>query len=34
MNARKLLVGNPEGKRPLEDKDVGRWMDNIEMDLR
>jgi hypothetical protein len=28
-NAYRILVGQPEGKRPL-----GRWMDNIKMDLR
>jgi hypothetical protein len=28
-NASSILVGNPEGKRPL-----GRWVDNINMDLR
>jgi hypothetical protein len=27
-NAYRLLVGKPEGKRPL-----GTWMDNIRMDL-
>jgi hypothetical protein len=24
-NAYRILVGNPEGKRPLEDQDVGGW---------
>jgi hypothetical protein len=24
-NACRILVGNPEGKRPLEDQDVGGW---------
>jgi hypothetical protein len=24
-NAYRILVGNPNGKRPLEDKDVGGW---------
>jgi hypothetical protein len=28
-NAYRILVGKPEGKRPL-----GRWVDNIKMDLR
>jgi hypothetical protein len=28
-NAYRVLVGKPEGKRPL-----GRWVDNIKMDLR
>jgi hypothetical protein len=28
-----LLVGNPEGKRPL-GRLRGRWMDNIKIDLR
>jgi hypothetical protein len=32
-NAYNILVGNPEGKRPLE-RPVGRWEDNIRMDLR
>jgi hypothetical protein len=27
------LVGNPEGKRPLE-RPRRRWVDNIKMDLR
>jgi hypothetical protein len=31
-NVYSLLVGKPEGKRPLE-KPRCRWMDNIEMDL-
>jgi hypothetical protein len=31
--AYKILVGNPEGKRPLERLRC-RWMDNIKMDLR
>jgi hypothetical protein len=22
-----LLVGKPEGKEPLEDEDIGGWMD-------
>jgi hypothetical protein len=32
-NACKILVGKPEGKRPLE-KPRCRWVDNIKMDLR
>jgi hypothetical protein len=24
-NAYRMLVGKPEGKRPLEDQDVGGW---------
>jgi hypothetical protein len=32
-NAYKILVGNPEGKRPL-GKSRRRWRDNIRMDLR
>jgi hypothetical protein len=31
-NASKLLVGKPEGKRPLE-RPRRRWVDNIRMDL-
>jgi hypothetical protein len=31
-NAYRLLVGKPEGKRPLE-KPNRRWVDNIRMDL-
>jgi hypothetical protein len=31
-NAYRLLVGNPEGKRPLE-RPRRRWVDNIKMDL-
>jgi hypothetical protein len=31
-NAYKLLVGKPEGKRPLEIP-RRRWLDNIRMDL-
>jgi hypothetical protein len=27
-----LLVGMPEGKRPLE-RPISRWLDNIKMDL-
>jgi hypothetical protein len=29
----RILVGNPEGKRPL-GKPRRRWVDNIKMDLR
>jgi hypothetical protein len=32
-NAYKILVGKPEGKRPLR-RPKRRWMDNIEMELR
>jgi hypothetical protein len=32
-NAYKMLVGKPEGKRPLR-KLRQRWEDNIRMDLR
>jgi hypothetical protein len=32
-NAYRLLVGKPEGKRPL-GRPRRRWMDNIRMDLR
>jgi hypothetical protein len=31
-NAYKILVGKPEGKRPLR-RPRHRWADNIEMDL-
>jgi hypothetical protein len=31
-NTYRLLVGDPEGKRPL-GRPWRRWMDNIEMDL-
>jgi hypothetical protein len=31
--AYRILVGKPEGKRPLE-RPRRRWADNIEMDLR
>jgi hypothetical protein len=31
-NAYRILVGKPEGKRPLGRR--CRWVDNIEMDLR
>jgi hypothetical protein len=32
-NAYKILVGKPEGKRPLGRR-RRRWVDNIKMDLR
>jgi hypothetical protein len=32
-NAYRILVGNPEGKRPL-GRPRHRWMGNIKMDLR
>jgi hypothetical protein len=32
-NAYRILVGKPEGKRPLR-RPRRRWVDNIEMDLR
>jgi hypothetical protein len=32
-NAYKVLVGKPEGKRPL-GRPRCRWVDNIKMDLR
>jgi hypothetical protein len=32
-NAYRVLVGNPEGKRPLRRRGR-RWVDNIKMDLR
>jgi hypothetical protein len=32
-NANRILVGNPEGKRPL-GRPRHRWVDNIKMDLR
>jgi hypothetical protein len=32
-NAYTILVGNPEGKRPL-GRPRHRWVDNIKMDLR
>jgi hypothetical protein len=31
-NTYKILVGNPEGKRPLGGPEC-RWVDNIKMDL-
>jgi hypothetical protein len=33
MNAYMILVGNPEGKRPL-GRPRHRWVDNIKLDLR
>jgi hypothetical protein len=33
INACRILVGKPEGKRPL-GKPRRRWVDNIKMDLR
>jgi hypothetical protein len=32
-NACRILVGKPEGKRPL-GRPRGRWVNNINMDLR
>jgi hypothetical protein len=32
-NAYRILVGKPEGRRPL-GRPRRRWVDNIEMDLR
>jgi hypothetical protein len=32
MNAYRILVGKPEGKRALE-RPRRRWVDNIKMDL-
>jgi hypothetical protein len=32
-NAYRILVGKPEGKRPLK-RPRRRWVDNIKMDLR
>jgi hypothetical protein len=32
-NAYRILVGNPEGKRPL-GRPRCRWVDSIKMDLR
>jgi hypothetical protein len=32
-NAYRILVGKPEGKRPL-GRPIRRWVDNIKMDLR
>jgi hypothetical protein len=33
MNAYRILVGKPEGKRPL-GRPRRRWVENIKMDLR
>jgi hypothetical protein len=33
MNAYRILVGKPEGKRPL-GRPKRRWVDNIKTDLR
>jgi hypothetical protein len=33
LNAYRILVGNPEGKRPL-GRPRRRWVGNIKMDLR
>jgi hypothetical protein len=33
MNAYRILVGKPEGKRPLRRR-RRRWVDNTKMDLR
>jgi hypothetical protein len=32
-NAYRMLVGKPEGKRPL-GRQIRRWVDNIKMGLR
>jgi hypothetical protein len=32
-NAHRILVGKPEGKRPL-GRPIRRWVNNIKMDLR
>jgi hypothetical protein len=32
-NAYRVLVGKPEGRRPL-GRPRGRWVDNIKIDLR
>jgi hypothetical protein len=32
MNVCRLLVGKPEGKRPL-GRPIRRWIDNIKMDF-
>jgi hypothetical protein len=32
-NAYRILVGNPEGKRPLRRRRC-RWVDNIKIDIR
>jgi hypothetical protein len=33
-NAYRILVGMPEGKRPLGRPPRRKWVDNIKMDLR
>jgi hypothetical protein len=33
MNAYKILVGKPEGKRPL-GRPIRKWVDNIRIDLK
>jgi hypothetical protein len=33
VNTYRILVGKPEGKRPLE-RPIRRWVDNIKIDLR
>jgi hypothetical protein len=33
MNAYRILVGKPEGKRPL-GRPICGWVDNIKIDLR
>jgi hypothetical protein len=33
-NAYRILMGNPDGKRPLGRPEKRRWVDNIKMDLR
>jgi hypothetical protein len=33
MNAHRILMENPEGKRPL-GRPRRRWVDNIKMDLK
>jgi hypothetical protein len=33
MNAYRIFVGKPEGRRPL-GRPARRWVDNIKMDLR
>jgi hypothetical protein len=33
MNAYRILVGKPKGKRPLERSRSG-WVDNIKIDFR
>jgi hypothetical protein len=34
INAYRILVGKPEGRRPLGGRPRRRWVDNIKMDLR